>query len=387
MKIVNPLFHKKAIAAVIFFCAAAAVNPALASDLLPHGELLHPPLHSVEDDYHSPLPHTYLRQQDLPDEFDWRNVNGLSHVTAALNQHIPQYCGSCWAHGSLSSLADRIKIHRLQNHQTTRYSGGDILLSRQYLLNCGRDVAGSCHGGSMTGVFELIKQTGHVPYETCQNYLACSNDSEWGFCPHVDTTCTKSNICKTCSMKIVPSVHPFSTECAEIDHYPRATIAEYGTIRLNSTTDWSEAGEMDAHVFKIKAEIFARGPVAAVVNGAPLHEYHGGVYTNVTASRTPGHVVSIVGWGRMPDGSTYWICKNSWGEYWGEMGHFRILAGKNVLAIEQKIAWATPGSYSIENTKCREDGKNCNDGERFVARHYVDPSRNVAAVQRRLTTS
>ena len=55
-------------------------------------------------------------------------------------QHIPHYCGSCWAHGAISSLMDRIKIAQ-------KGKGTDINLSIQYILNCGAESAGSCHGG------------------------------------------------------------------------------------------------------------------------------------------------------------------------------------------------------------------------------------------------
>ena len=148
--------------------------------------------HKVKDAYSSPLPYTYIAQEDLPDNFSWGDVDGVSYLTHSLNQHIPQYCGSCWAHGALSALADRIKIAR-------KAQGDEINLSVQYILNCGGDVAGSCHGGSHTGVYEFISQTGFVPYDTCQPYLACSSDSTDGFCKNVDTTCTPLNTCRTCN--------------------------------------------------------------------------------------------------------------------------------------------------------------------------------------------
>jgi Papain family cysteine protease len=108
----------------------------LASNEFPN-ELVHLAGHTVETDYELPLPHTYVSLEDLPKEFHWGNVDGVSYLTRNLNQHIPQYCGSCWAHASLSSLADRIKIAR-----NGSVGGDDINLSIQHVLNCGQDIAG-----------------------------------------------------------------------------------------------------------------------------------------------------------------------------------------------------------------------------------------------------
>lgn len=65
------------------------------------------------------------------------------------------------------------------------------------------------------------------------------------------------------------------------------------------------------------------------------------------------------------------------GQYWGEMGFFRIVMGKNALGIESEVAWASPGSFTIKNFPCNEDGSNCHrDGSGMEAHIYQDPSQH-----------
>uniref|UniRef100_A0A7S1FPZ0 Peptidase C1A papain C-terminal domain-containing protein n=1 Tax=Corethron hystrix TaxID=216773 RepID=A0A7S1FPZ0_9STRA len=245
------------------------------------------PGHTKLQDHSSPLPHTYVGADELPAAFNWRDVDGVSYVTKSLNQHLPQYCGSCWAHAALSVLGDRIKIAQKAGAKS------EINLSIQHVLNCGKGVAGSCYGGLSSGTFDFIKNhAGHVAYDTCGSYLGCSSDSDEGFCSHVDTTCREENICRTCET--------FGKECVEIDFYPNATVAEYGKVGPDVT--------------QIKAEIFARGPVAAAINGHAIHDYRGGVILESGEDKTLTHAISIVGWGKGSDGVEYWIVRNSWGQ-------------------------------------------------------------------------
>lgn len=242
------------------------------------------------------MPHTYVGAGELPDSFSWANINGVSYLTHSLNQHLPQYCGSCWAHGSLSSLGDRIKIAR-------KGQGDDINLSIQFILNCGAEAAGSCHGGYHTSTFEFIQETGYVPYDTCMPYMACSKESKDGFCSYVDTTCSKPNTCRTCD-----TFAGMGGACTEIDYFPNATVAEYGLIDFDQD-------DIETTVHKIMAEIYVRGPVAATINAEPIVKYTGGVFTDDSYDTQTNHIVSIVGWGAVPDSeSKYWIIRNSWGE-------------------------------------------------------------------------
>ena len=60
----------------------------------------------------TPLPHTLRARDALPAEIDWRAVNGTNFATPDMNQFVPEYCGSCWAHAAAAALSDRIKIAR-----------------------------------------------------------------------------------------------------------------------------------------------------------------------------------------------------------------------------------------------------------------------------------
>jgi cathepsin X len=114
--------------------------------------------------------------------------------------------------------------------------------------------------------------------------------------------------------------------------------------------------------------------VAATVNGRPLHTYSGGIFSNASESRKTTHVVSIVGWGtEKSTGKMYWIIRNSWGEFWGELGFFRVEMGQDILGIESNIAWVTPGNFTVLNVPCKEDGSNC---------HSRTASQNIQHVQK-----
>ena len=117
------------------------------------------------------------------------------------------------------------------------------------------------------------------------------------------------------------------------------------------------------------------------MNAEPLVKYTGGIVRDAHIwHMLVNHIVSIVGWGYDEEsGDTYWIVRNSWGQYWGEMGYFRIVAGKNALGIEMEVAWATPGLFTVNNFACYEDGSNC-----VKSVEYQDPSKDVLGVKRRL---
>jgi len=249
----------------------------------------------------SPRMHEVLSFEALPETLDWRYQGGNNFMTVARNQHIPQYCGSCYAFASTSALSDRIRIAR-------GAVGREVNLAMQVELNCDLTNHG-CSGGYPMNVYAFIQKQGGIPDETCQPYEARGHD--------VGNKCNPGAICKKCDV----------FGCTPQENYAVYGVAEYGVV---------------SGMFPIMAEL-QRGPVACLVATPPDFVNLKGwdIYEDKTGSQNIDHVISVLGYGT-ENGKDYWIIRNSWGTYWGYYGWARVARGKNNIAIETQCSWATP---------------------------------------------
>jgi cathepsin X len=267
---------------VVVVCGVAARQSELR---IPDGSVFKPRVTS-------PQPHEYLDLAALPTDFNWNDINGTTLTTTDLNQHIPQYCGSCWAHAAMSSLADRIKI---------KNGGRDAIPAIQTLINCGD--AGSCEGGDSGLAFQWVAENG-IPEVTCQAYEA------------KDNTCTAANICRNCD--------PTTKKCFAVTDYPVISVDQYGSVNGDAA---------------IQAEIYARGPVACYIDADPLESYNDCSINSYAGASGINHAIQLAGWG-VDNGQQYWWGRNSWGTYWGCAGWFRIVKGGAYRP--GTCYWATP---------------------------------------------
>ena len=129
----------------------------------------------------SPVPYGDSNAQGdkkkLPKSFFWGNVSNVNYLSPIRNQHVPVYCGSCWAHAATSSLTDRYTI------ETVATWPGPVLLSVQNVIDCGE--AGSCQGG----------------WDSCAGWQGNCEKARQGEARRLDVRCT--GCCCDCDCYLV----------------------------------------------------------------------------------------------------------------------------------------------------------------------------------------
>ncbi len=194
----------------------------------------------------------------IPKKFDWRELNAVSPIK---DQAYPQYCGSCWAFGTVAVVESLIKIA----------TGKDIDIAEQQLVSCSPNY-GTCSGGNFAFGFYTKKGANH---EEDFPYMAD------------DVSCKST-----------------AAQFEKVDSY--AYVGESGR---------------GPSVDEMKQAIYQYGPIAVTVSASGAWSaYKGGIY-NACNSNGTNHIVALVGY---DDDDQVWILKNSHGTVWGEQGYMRI---------------------------------------------------------------
>ena len=201
----------------------------------------------------------------IPTSLDWRDRYG-NWVTPVRNQ---LWCGSCWAFAATAAFESAYLIFN-------NLPGQDFNLSEQDLVSCSG--AGTCDGGWTGSALYYIRDTG-IPDEDCFPYWSLNLD------------CAK--------------------KCTDWESRVETVSMVYSV----------------AHIDELIKEALQFGPVTTSYDVyTDFYSYDSGVYEHTTGVYEGRHAVLIVGY---DDAEQAWICKNSWGKFFGENGYFRIRYGNS----------------------------------------------------------
>jgi len=195
------------------------------------------------------------------------NINWISKTLQIRNQ---ASCGSCWSFATMATLEGNWNIYK---SQLTGW------LSTQQLVDCDSSNYG-CGGGWYRGSFAHLTRF-YAIADSAYPYYSGSSGQAY--------QCQQD--------RITPTNVKLST-------YEAVSNDANGVYRLLES-----------------------GPVAVLIDAGPLQSYTKGIFNWQCASQ-PNHAVVLVGYG-MEGNVGYWIIRNSWGDWWGEGGHVRVMENAN----------------------------------------------------------
>lgn len=179
----------------------------------------------------------------------------------------------------------------------------------------------SCWAFAVTAVVESL-------YKIAHKTTVSLSEAEMVDCDHTNNGCISGS---TRRAMYRGKFHGFSTT----QTYPNiqgwsAYCPAYGEVKVNKLY----ALTPDEHT--LAWFISHHGPVALnVAFPSQFKYYKSGVLRSTYECETMevNHAVEAVGFGE-EYGIKYWILKNSWGDWWGDHGYFKMERGRNTCQIE-----------------------------------------------------
>ncbi|XP_031495350.1 probable cysteine protease RD19B [Nymphaea colorata] len=244
-------------------------------------------LHQIPRDFSRLEPAPFLRTDDLPESFDWRERGAVTPVKDQGS------CGSCWSFSTTGALegAHFLKTGQLLN------------LSQQQLVDCdhecqplgeGLTCNSGCFGGLMTNAFRYAIKVGGLQREEDYPYRGIEG------------------ACKFDKSKVAAKMANFSIVSTDED--------------------------------QIAAHLVKHGPLSVAINSKFMQSYVGGVSCPLICSKRLNHGVLLVGYGsgeyakerlrKLP----FWLIKNSWGADWGEDGYYKVCREHNMCGVNDMVS-------------------------------------------------
>ena len=262
-------------------------------------------------------------------------------------------CGLDFAF-AVTSTAEYSLCHASQGASKTVFSPMDVASCYPYLLKDRNDI---CKGGVASLGFEHFQKNGLVTGTDISDTL------NWrSFCfPYGmdNTNLNHTDFSQPMAANCPSECHP--------DFYEKYLSKDKkgGGVHTGKGTYYALGLEIigDVDVYDIEIVKFSSTNITGMMQHIQDHgalqaslvvyedffAYSNGIYTQNSNVNKGRRAVTIIGWGN-ENGINYWLCKNSWGEDWGDNGFFKIRRGTNEAEIEASVTgvkWRCPEGYVV----------------------------------------
>jgi cathepsin L len=225
------------------------------------------------DDKSSYSPSPYLSKS-----IDW-------YLKASLDRMIDDQgkCGSCWAFSAVQAIEAAYKL------QTGKYE----VFSKQQLVDCD-DSSNGCDGGMPHLAYEYFKKNGIL------------TEKEYPY---------KENLTKD-----------YKKNCPFKDNKEKENKSKLKVKSYEVCLDTDKKCHNDESMF----EMLERGPISACVDASKeFMLYESGIYD--MPCKEINHAIFVTGYykSQKEGEDSYWLVKNSWSYFWGDIGFIKIKQSKN----------------------------------------------------------